>query len=214
MAKPTARRMTVFRAPAGMDRSLARQADIRKVGTGWGADIALWSSLKRANWRGAGGAGMRTYALAALMLVLAGTADAAPAAAPANDERSCDGGDTVSCRYIIQATREFTSMLTTSDPAPLRRHLDSRALWVSTAGIVHTGEQLIQSVSRDSPRAVATLDRVNVRFYDNVAIVIWSESWTSPGAAVPAGRLAGVDTWARRRGRWRLVLTAESRVPP
>lgn len=159
------------------------------------------------------GLGMNNFTFAALTLVLAGTADAAAVAAQANAESNCDGGDAASCRYIIQATREFTRMLTTSDPAPLRRDLDLRALWISATGLVRTGEQLIQSVSRDRPRAAATLDRVNVRFFDNVAIVTWSESWIASGAAVPAGRLAGVDTWVRRRTSWKVVATAERRVP-
>lgn len=103
-------------------------------------------------------------------------------------------------------------MLTTGDPAPLRRYLDPRALWVSTRGEVRSGAQLIEAISRDTRRATATLDRAAVRFFGDVAIVTWAESWTAPGALVEAGRLAGVDTWARQRGRWRIVSTAETRL--
>lgn len=155
---------------------------------------------------------MKNLTLIALAFVLVGSSDATPAARQLSDGIVCDGGDAISCRHIIQATRELTGMLTTSNPAPLRRHLDPRALWVSTTGVVRSGQELIQFISRDSPRATARLDGASVRFFGDVAIVTWSESWTAPGAAVPAGRLAGVDTWAKRRGRWRIIAIAESRV--
>lgn len=126
----------------------------------------------------------------------------------------CDGGDRKSCSYIVAATAELTTMLTTADPAPLRRHLDRQALWISSAGQVRTGAQLMAFVARDVRRATARLDSVSVRFFGDVAIVTWKESWTAPGAKVAAGRLGGVDTWARRGGRWRIIATAEAHLVP
>ncbi len=125
----------------------------------------------------------------------------------------CAGGDPKSCNYILAATAELTTMLTNSDPAPLRRHLDPRALWVSTRGEVRTGAELIEVVRTDTRRATARLDRANARFFGNVAIVTWEESWTAPGATAASGRLAGVDTWARRHGHWKLITTVETRLP-
>lgn len=155
---------------------------------------------------------MRT-SMAALLLLTAMMAGLA-GKARAEEPLGCDGGDRKSCRYILAATRELTRMLTTADPAPLQRHLDRRALWVSPSGEVRSGAELIEAISRDTRRATATLDRASVRFFGNVAIVTWEESWTAPGKPVEAGRLAGVDTWALHEGRWRIVATAETRLAP
>lgn len=128
----------------------------------------------------------------------------------AASEAACDGGRPRDCREIVAATAALTQMLVTSDPAPLRRYLDPRALWVTASGAIRSGDDLIASIRRDTPRAAATLDHVRVRFFGDSAIVVWRESWTAPGAS---GALAGVDTWVRRRGKWRIVTTAENRVP-
>jgi hypothetical protein len=134
------------------------------------------------------------------MLVALSMTGSAQVIAQVGPVTSCDGGDEESCRYILQATEDSTGMLVTGDPAPLRRHLDSRALWISTSGEVRSGEQLIAAVSGDARRATASLERANVRFFGNVAVVTWAESWTAPAACVPAGRLAGVDTWVDHDG--------------
>ena len=146
-----------------------------------------------------------------LVLAAAGAIDARPAPGPAKaDMVVCEGGDASSCLHIVAATRALTRMLVTADPAPLRQHLDPRALWISSTGVVRSGAQLIRMVRGDVPRATATLDNVRVRFFDRGAVVTWRESWTSPGAAVSSGTLAGVDMWIRRRGRWAIVATTES----
>jgi hypothetical protein len=150
----------------------------------------------------------------AWLLLATGTMVVTPAASRDEGSRACDGGDQKSCRFILAVTAELTKMLTTGDPAPMQRHLDPRALWVSTGGKVRTGAQLIEAIRRDERRTSSRLDRANVRFFGNVAIVTWGESWTAPGATVQAGRLAGVDTWAMHEGRWRIVTTAETRLTP
>jgi hypothetical protein len=137
-----------------------------------------------------------------------------PACAQPVGASVCDGGDRKSCSYIVAATAELTSMLTTANPAPLRRHLDREALWISSAGQLRTGAQLMAFVARDVRRATARLDRVSVRFFGDVAIVTWKESWTAPGTTAAAGRLGGVDTWAKRRGRWRIIATVEAHLAP
>lgn len=126
----------------------------------------------------------------------------------------CDGGDEASCRLILKATAELTGMLVTSDPAPLRQHLDPRAIGVSARGQVRSGKDLIALVAGDKPRATAKLDAANVRFFGETAIVTWTESWTAPGRTPSAGRLSGVDSWARRAGQWKIVATAESVIQP
>ena len=146
------------------------------------------------------------------MLVALSMTGSAQVIAQGGAVTSCDGGDEESCRYILRATEDLTGMLVTGDPAPLRRHLDPRALWVSTSGDVRSGEQLIAAVSGEARRATASLDRAYVRFCGDVAAVTWAESWTAPAASVTAGRLAGVDIWANREGNWRIVATAESRL--
>ena len=150
--------------------------------------------------------------LIAEVLLLSATIATTPVRTPAGRSSDCDGGDHYSCRYILAATEAFTGMLATGDPGPLRRNLDPRALWVSSGGEVRSGAQLIEAVSRDTRRATARLDHAKVRFFGNVAIVTWEESWTAPAAAVKAGRLAGVDTWVRRGRRWRVISTAETRL--
>jgi hypothetical protein len=142
--------------------------------------------------------------IAAMALALASGGEAAAATEP------CEGGRPGDCRAIVAATKALTRMLVTSDPAPLRRYLDPRALWVTASGATRSGDDLIASVRRDTPRAAARLDHVRVRFFGDTAMVVWRESWTAPGAS---GALAGVDTWVRRRGKWRIVTTAEYRVP-
>ncbi|MHA6723727.1 nuclear transport factor 2 family protein [Sphingomonas sp. RS2018] len=99
------------------------------------------------------------------------------------------------------------------NPAPLRRHLDPRAIWVASDGQVRSGAQLIDLVSRDARRATARLEYARVRFFSNVAIVTWRETWTAPDATVKAGELTGVDAWVKTDQRWRLVSTAEVRPP-
>ncbi|MFW2852149.1 nuclear transport factor 2 family protein [Sphingomonas sp. TX0543] len=136
----------------------------------------------------------------------------APVGAQADHSLRCDGADTESCAFLLAATRAFTDMLTTADPEPLRRNLDRRALWVSSDGKVRSGAEFIEAVRRDRRRATARLDRAEVRFFDNTAVVSWQESWTDPDAAVKAGHLAGVDTWVKRGQRWRVVSTVET--PP
>jgi hypothetical protein len=157
---------------------------------------------------------MGCYKLRLMLLVGLSTCGSVQAIGQAGTATSCDGGDPASCRYILRATEDLTGMLVTSNPAPLRRHLDPRAIWISSRGDVRSGEQLIAAVAGDSPRASASLDRANVRFFGDVAVVTWAESWTAPGRNVPAGRLAGMDTWAKIKGRWRIVATAESRLQP
>ena len=147
------------------------------------------------------------------LLVAASAAFSGPADAAPEGAASCNGGDRRSCAYIIAATTELTSMLVTANPRPLQRHLHPRALWVSTRGEVRTGAQLIEAITRDAPRAAARLDQVSVHFFGDTAIVTWQESWTSPKADPASGRLAGVDTWSRHRGRWRIVATTEAHLP-
>ncbi|MGJ3628585.1 nuclear transport factor 2 family protein [Sphingomonas sp. MMS24-JH45] len=97
------------------------------------------------------------------------------------------------CDEIV-ATAALTQMLVSSDPTPLRRYLDPRALWISASGATRSGDELIAFVRRDTPRSTARLDAVRVRFFGATAVVVWREfSWTAAGAA---GALAGVDSWA------------------
>ncbi|WP_315760668.1 nuclear transport factor 2 family protein [Sphingomonas sp. Y38-1Y] len=143
---------------------------------------------------------------------------AIPAASPIHAQvaspGTCDGGRASDCRLLLAATMAFTDMLRTADPTPLRRHLDPRALWITVDGKVRSGADLIETVGRDAKRATATIERADVRFFGDVAIVTWQESWTAPDAAVKQGRLAGVDTWAQRGRTWKLVKTAEVRLAP
>ncbi|KQS01903.1 hypothetical protein ASG11_13840 [Sphingomonas sp. Leaf357] len=147
-------------------------------------------------------------------LLLATGMAATGAAAQNGTSIACDGGDPESCRFILTVTAELTDMLKTGDPTPLQRHLDPRALWVQSNGKVLAGTELIAAVRRDVRRATSKLDRANVRFFGNVAIATWEESWTAPGAVHEAGRLAGVDTWAKHRNRWRIITTAETLPTP
>lgn len=112
------------------------------------------------------------------------------------------------------ATKAFTTMLVTADPSPLQRHLDPRALWVLSDGEVRSGPQLIDMVRRDTRRTTAKLDHAEVRFFANVAVVTWRESWTAPHAPVKAGQLAGVDTWMRRGRTWMVISTVETQLKP
>ncbi len=153
---------------------------------------------------------MVTTTLAVAAGMIAGTT----ASARSDGAVRCDGGDRGSCRFILAAEAELTRMLVTADPAPLRRHLDPRALWITTRGEVRSGAEFIDFVSRDTRRATARLDRADVRFFGDVAVVRWTESWTAPGTAVPAGRISGIDTWARQRGRWRIVMMTETPSAP
>lgn len=157
---------------------------------------------------------MKCFEFGSGMLAFLVMIGSAQATAQVRGVTSCEGGDPQSCHYILRATEDLTGMLVSGDPGPLRRHLDPRALWVSTRGDVRSGEQLIASVAQDSRRATSMLDRANVRFFGDVAVVTWAESWTAPSLSVPAGRLAGVDTWVKRDGLWRIIATAESRLQP
>jgi hypothetical protein len=148
------------------------------------------------------------------LLAAAGMVAGSSAVAQDGGALNCDGGDRNSCRYILAAEAELTNMLVTADPAPLRRHLDPRALWITTRGEVRSGAEFVDFISRDTRRATAKLERAHVRFFGDVATVTWEESWTAPGTSIPAGRLAGVDTWARQRGRWRLITMTETRLAP
>ena len=152
--------------------------------------------------------------LIAILVPLLVLNTAAQARSQANQVSDCVGGDHDSCRYILAATAAFTGMLTTGDPTPLRRYLSTRALWVSSGGEVRSGAELIEAVIRDTRRATASLEHAEVRFFGDVAIVTWRESWTAPDTAVKAGRLAGVDTWVRQGGRWMVVATAETGPAP
>lgn len=148
------------------------------------------------------------------LLIIAGMIAASTASAQSDGAFRCDGGDRSSCRYILAAEAELTRMLVTAGPAPLHRHLDPRALWVTTRGEVRSGAEFVDFVSRDTRRATAKLDRADVRFFGDVAVVRWSESWTAPGTAAPAGTISGIDTWARQRGRWRIVVMTETPSAP
>lgn len=139
---------------------------------------------------------------------------AAPGGVTVEQPSTCDGGDGLGCRYILDATSSFANMLVTANPAPLQRHLDPRAIWVSSEGEVRSGAQLIDLVRHDMRRTTARLDHAQVRFFANVAVVTWQESWTAPAALVKAGRLAGVDTWVRRGRTWMVVSTVETRLKP
>ncbi|MEH3035838.1 MAG: nuclear transport factor 2 family protein [Sphingomonas adhaesiva] len=149
--------------------------------------------------------------MAAALLAMIATA---PTASPGSAVTACHGGDRRDCRFILDATRELTTMLTSGDPAPFERYLDPRALWIGASGDIRSAAQLIDTVRRDDRRATARLDRATVRILDGVATVAWQESWTAPGAAVAAGRLAGVDTWVKRGRGWRIVSTVETRPTP
>lgn len=154
--------------------------------------------------------------VAAALLTMLATVPAAASGAPSSDTATtaCHGGDRRDCRFILDATAELTTMLTSGDPAPFVRHLDPDALWISATGDIRSAAQLIDMVRRDDRRATAQLDRATVRIRGDLATVVWQESWTAPRAAVTSGRLAGVDTWVKRGRRWRIVSTVEMRPSP
>lgn len=150
----------------------------------------------------------------AAMLAASAIISTAPVRAQDARPLTCDGTDRSSCRYILDATEAFTKMLVTADPAPLQRHLDPQAVWILSDGEVRSGSQLIDTVRRDMRRTTAQLDHAQVRFFANVAIVTWRESWTAPDATVKVGQLAGVDTWIRQSGTWKVLSTVKTRLKP
>lgn len=131
------------------------------------------------------------------------------AAAPA-PPIDCEG-DAAMCRTVIAAEKALTLMLSTSDPAPFREHLDERAIYVLADGKQRTKAEMIAIVGKERPHDGATLDRLTVRQFGDTAIALWTESWTDRAPAPKTGTTHGMDTWVRRDGKWRIIATREVR---
>lgn len=145
---------------------------------------------------------MRKFLFAAVVALTTGAGlSMAAAGPPASAEQ-----------YIRQGEIAWTESVASGDPSAARRVLAEDFVGVNADGTIsHKADELKDLVSDAPQYASDHIDYMHVAFYGDAAVVQGSETWVKKDGS--RGRWVWVDMWAKRRGQWQIVNSADVNAP-
>jgi ketosteroid isomerase-like protein len=113
--------------------------------------------------------------------------------------------------YIEKAESDWAESVANRDCSVLERILAEDFVGVDLDGSHYTKEDALKSCRTEPSKFKSNhLDRVQIRFYNNMAIAQGSEKWKLKTGK--DGKFVWTDTWLKRSGIWQIV-AAEDLIP-
>ena len=113
--------------------------------------------------------------------------------------------------YIQKAESEWAESVTNHDCAVLERILADEFVGVDVDGTHYSKADTANDCkTKPSKFEFNHLDKVEIRFFQDMAVAQGSESWKLKRGT--AGKFVWTDTWLKRNGKWQIV-AAEDLIP-
>jgi FKBP-type peptidyl-prolyl cis-trans isomerase FkpA len=111
--------------------------------------------------------------------------------------------------------REWAEAFKNRDKATLSRLLDEQFIFTNDEGQVLNKAQYIETAMQGTKIDSYELDEVTVRVFGDTCVVsgVWAGKMTSKGKDA-SGAFRFTDTLVKRLGRWRVVASQDTRIPP
>lgn len=156
-----------------------------------------------------------------IMILAAGAAVALAACSPAGQKAAGQNAaaqepsDAASEAYMKQAEDDWAALAVKQVPGLLERILADDYVGVSSSGDVRSKAQQIASEASgpNGNYASTRLDYVHYRHFGDTVIAQGGETLTRKDAG-PAKSLIWTDVWMRRDGKWQVVASQDSVLPP
>ena len=146
---------------------------------------------------------------ALLALVLTATAHIQPAVAEP-DQRSPEFYEQAR-EYIIACSRDWAESVVTGDMSKRRIYFADDFVGTSTAGTRYDKAAITRETGPATYTVSNTLNDVEIKFYDDVAIAFGDETWVKKDGST--GRYVWTDIWAYRDGQWQIVAAQDADAP-
>jgi ketosteroid isomerase-like protein len=117
--------------------------------------------------------------------------------------------------YIKEAEAEWAQTDVTNDASVLRRIIADDFVAVDPDGKVLSKKDVVaRAVEGKTPSDILSnkVLYANVRFYgDNLAVAQGRESWVLRAGG--GGDYIWVDTWLKRKGKWQVIASQDTKLP-
>jgi hypothetical protein len=122
-----------------------------------------------------------------------------------------------SVAYISQKEASWAAQSVTNDDLLLREIIAEDYIGVSSSSkVMRKSDQIAEAVDgQKGPSDFLSnkLDYVDVHFFGkDLAVAQGAESWELRSGE--HGRYIWTDTWLRRKGRWQIIASQDTRLPP
>src|SRR5450432_4635209 len=128
---------------------------------------------------------------------------------------SCRNDDEDAKKYIINSESQWAESVATNDTSVLSRILADDFIWILD-GKKWTKRMAIEDARKGPGDFISDhLDSASVRFFQNTAFVVGSETWTRKrnDGSTFKGQFVWTDTWIKRNNRWQIVQAEDITVP-
>jgi Domain of unknown function (DUF4440) len=120
-------------------------------------------------------------------------------------------------KYITKSESEWAEQSVTNDDAVLRRLIADDYTGISSGNVLGGKAEMIAAAleAQKSPSKMVSnkVTNMKVHFYsDHLAVAQGSESWVRTDGT--RGRNIWTDTWLERGGKWQIIASQDTRLPP
>jgi len=128
---------------------------------------------------------------------------------------SCKNEDEAARKYIIDSEAQWAESVATNDTSVLSRILADDFTWILD-GKKWTKRMAIEDARKGPGDFISDhLDSASVRFFQNTAFAVGSETWTRKrnDGSTFQGQFIWTDTWIKRNNLWQIVQAEDITVP-
>ena len=159
---------------------------------------------------------MKHASLALLLMLMASpTLSAQTKGKPPSKGRQTTSGPANAEQALRDIEHQWTEAFKNRDKDALNRILDDRFFFTDDKGQVFSKTQYIDAAIQAIKVESYSLDDMTVRVFGDAAVVAgrWAGKLTIDGKDA-SGAFRYTDTFVKRLGRWRVIASQETRVPP
>ena len=110
--------------------------------------------------------------------------------------------------YIIACSKDWAETVVTGDRTKRRTYFAEDFVGTSTSGSRYDYEAITRETGPAQYIVSNTLDEIDIRFYDDMAIAWGSETWVKKDGST--GRFVWTDIWAYENGKWEIVAAQDA----
>jgi hypothetical protein len=128
---------------------------------------------------------------------------------------SCKNDGEAARKYIVGSEAQWAESVATNDTSVLSKILADDFIWILD-GKKWTKRMAIEDARKGPGDFISDhLDSASVRFFQNTAVAVGSETWTRKriDGSTFQGKFIWTDTWVKRNNLWQIVQAEDITVP-